>query len=417
MMSLEYMLARRMEQGSGVERGVVMMRIAAITVALAVATMIITLSVFVGFREEITSDFRGFAADVAVIDVAGFGRSEAQAMEADREFEAQVRALAEVRSMGAYATVGCMVKSGDNVVGLQLKGVDKDYPLEWWQTKIVEGSVPDIKASARSKQLLLSRATARSLAVEVGDKIEILYIDEQTKPRRDSFRVAGIFSTGLEEMDRSLALADVRDVRRLAGWGNNLVTGYDIMLQSPEQAGDVATRIDQIIETLPDHSGVVSALAATTQMRNPVVFDWLKAHTVIAQTIIIIMMVVLLFNMAAAMLIMVFERIGTIGVLKAQGMRNSAIRKVFLYRAALLFIKGAVWGNIIGLAVVAVQALWHPIKLDPDGYMLTQLPVRWELWWWAVLNVATLLATVLVMVLPSAMVARLRPEQSLKYKL
>jgi lipoprotein-releasing system permease protein len=274
-----------------------------------------------------------------------------------------------------------------------------------------------VKASARSKQLLVSLATARSLAVEVGDKIEILYIDAGTKPRRDSFRVAGIFSTGLEEMDKALALADVRDVRRLAGWNDSQITGYDIMLHDPQQSIDVAVRIDDIIAGLPDHSGMVSALAATTQMRHPVVFDWLKAHTIIAQTIIIIMMIVLLFNMAAALLIMVFERIGTIGVLKAQGMRNSAIRKVFLYRAALLFVKGAVWGNIIGLAVVAVQALWHPIRLDPNGYMLAFLPVRWELWWWVMLNIGTLLATVLVMVLPSAMVARLRPEQSLKYKL
>lgn len=416
-MGLEYMLARRMEQGSGVERGVVMMRIATLTVALAVATMIITLSVFVGFREEITNDFRGFASDIAIIDIAGFGRTEAQTMTSDKSFEEQVKALAEVNSIGAYATVGCMAKSGDNVVGLQLKGVDKDYPLEWWQSKIVEGAMPDVKGSVRSKQLLISRATARNLAVAVNDKIEILYIGSDSKPRRDSFRIAGIFSTGLEEMDRALALADVRDVRRLAGWHNRQITGYDIMLQSPRQAGDVATLIDNIIAELPDHSGIVSALAATTQMRHPVVFDWLKAHTIIAQTIIIIMMVVLLFNMAAAMLIMVFERIGTIGVLKAQGMRNSAIRRVFLYRAALLFVKGAVWGNIIGLAVVAVQALWHPIKLDPSGYMLAFLPVRWELWWWVALNIGTLLATVLVMVLPSAMVARLRPEQSLKYKL
>lgn len=416
-MGLEYMLARRMERGGGVERGVVMMRIATITVALAVATMIITMSVFVGFREEITSDFRGFAADIAVVDIAGFGRGEAQTMTSDEVFEAQVNALAEVRSMGEYATVGCMAKSGDNVVGLQLKGVDEDYPLEWWQTKVIEGSVPDVKALARSKQLLVSLATARSLAVEVGDKIEILYIDAGTKPRRDSFRVAGIFSTGLEEMDKALALADVRDVRRLAGWNDSQITGYDIMLHDPQQSIEVAVRIDDIIAGLPDHSGMVSALAATTQMRHPVVFDWLKAHTIIAQTIIIIMMIVLLFNMAAALLIMVFERIGTIGVLKAQGMRNSAIRRVFLYRAALLFVKGAVWGNIIGLAVVAVQALWHPIRLDPNGYMLAFLPVRWELWWWVALNIGTLLATVLVMVLPSAMVARLRPEQSLKYKL
>ena len=128
-------------------------------------------------------------------------------------------------------------------------------------------------------------------------------------------------------------------------------------------------------------------------------------------------MVVLLFNMAAAMLIMVFDRIGMIGVLKAQGMRNGAIRRVFLYRAAILFVKGAAWGNVIGLVLVAVQAVWHPIKLNPEGYILSELPVSVSLWWWLLLNVATLAATVVAMVLPSTMVARIKPEQSLKYKL
>jgi lipoprotein-releasing system permease protein len=124
MMNLEYMLARRSQQSDGVERGVVMMRIAAITVALGLAVMIITLAVFVGFRREITSDFRGFAADVAIIDVAGFGRSEAQTIQADPIFEQQVKELEGVASVAAYGSVGAMIKSGDNVVGLQLKGVD-----------------------------------------------------------------------------------------------------------------------------------------------------------------------------------------------------------------------------------------------------------------------------------------------------
>ena len=414
---MEYMLARRSQQGDGEERGVVMMRIAAITVALGLAVMIITLAVFVGFRREITSDFRGFAADVAVIDVAGFGRSEAQTIQTDTLFQQQVQQLKGVTSVAAYGSVGVMIKSGDNVVGMQLKGVQKDYPLEWWSEKLVEGTLPDMEADVRTKQLVISQASAHSLAVEVGDKIELLYLDAESKPRRDSFRIAGIYSTGMEEMDRTMALADIRDVRRLAGWSNDQITGYDVMLHRASDAPRVAEAIDEIIFDLPDDSGVSSAIAATTQMRYPVVFDWLKAHTMIAQTVVVIMMVVLLFNMAAAMLIMVFDRIGMIGVLKAQGMRNGAIRKVFLYRAALLFAKGAVWGNVIGLVCVAVQAVWQPVRLDPDGYMLSHLPVGWELWWWALLNVAALAATVVVMVLPSAMVARIKPEQSLKYKL
>ena len=417
MKGLEYMLARRTARADGSSRGVVMMRIATVTVALSLAVMILTLAVFTGFRKQISANFRGFASDIVLFDISGLGRSEAQPMVGDRDLMKWVADQPEVASVAEYAAVGCMMKSGDKVVGIVIKGIGTDCDTSWWRDNLVEGELPDVGAENRLKQLLISQSTARSLEMGVDDKIELLYIDAGASPRRDSFRVAGIYSTGMDEMDCSMALADVRDVRRLAGWSDDVVKGYDIMLHDGGKGEQVALRIDEKIAQLPDDSGMINALATTIQMRYPVIFDWLKAHTVIAQTILIIMMVVLLFNMAAAMLIMVFDRIGMIGVLKAQGMRNRAIARIFLYRAALLFFKGAAWGNAIGLALVAVQALWHPVKLDPEGYMLSELPVSLGLGWLVALNVATLVITVAVMVLPSMMVARIKCEESLKYKL
>ena len=417
MKRLEYILAQRTARADGGSRGVVMMRIATLTVALALAVMIITLAVFTGFRRQISSDFRGFASDVVLFDVAALGRSEGAPIAGDESVKRWIAEQKEVKSVSEYAAVGCMIKNGDKVVGLQIKGIGTDCDTEWWASHIKQGTLPDLEAESRSKQLLISQSTARSLEVEVGDKLELLYLDSGTSPRRDSFRVAGIYSTGMEEMDRSMALADIRDVRRLAGWGDEMIKGYDIMLRRAEDAERVARRIDDEIAQLPDDNPLMNTLATTIEERYPVVFDWLKAHTIIAQTILIIMMVVLLFNMAAAMLIMVFDRIGMIGVLKAQGMRNKAIARIFLYRAALLFARGAAWGNAVGLALIAVQAVWHPVKLDPEGYMISELPVSIGLGWWALLNIATLAITVAVMVLPSMMVARIKCEESLKYKL
>ena len=417
MKRLEYILAQRTARADGGSRGVVMMRIATLTVALALAVMIITLAVFTGFRRQISSDFRGFASDVVLFDVAALGRSEGAPIAGDESVKRWIAEQNEVKSVSEYAAVGCMIKNGDKVVGLQIKGIGTDCDTEWWASHIKQGALPDLEAESRSKQLLISQSTARSLEVEVGDKLELLYLDSGTSPRRDSFRVAGIYSTGMEEMDRSMALADIRDVRRLAGWGDEMIKGYDIMLRRADDAERVARRIDDEIAQLPDDNPLMNTLATTIEERYPVVFDWLKAHTIIAQTILIIMMVVLLFNMAAAMLIMVFDRIGMIGVLKAQGMRNKAIARIFLYRAALLFARGAAWGNAVGLALIAVQAVWHPVKLDPEGYMLSELPVSIRLGWWALLNIATLAITVAVMVLPSMMVARIKCEESLKYKL
>lgn len=418
-MKIEYMLAERTARYEKGSRSTVMMRLASVTVGLGIAVMIITLSVVAGFRQQINGALRGMMADMTICDVSGFMRQESEAVRPSEEFVREVGALRGVKSISPQVVLNGMAKSGDNVAGLQLKGIDAEYATEWWQSVIVEGSLPDVAAEHRGKELLLSEATAQKLDVAVGDKVEMLFAVGDERPRRDRFKVSGIYRTGLEEMDLRLAVADMRDVRRIAGWADDEVSGYDVMLDDGADAEAVSDEIFQIIDRRYDagDESVGSLVVNSIRERFPVVYDWLKAHNINARVIIVIIMVVVLFNMAAAMLIMVLDRTAMIGSLKALGMRNSAIRRMFIYRAARLFVAGALWGNVVALVLVGVQAVWHPVELNPSGYMLTYLPVKVELWRVVLLNAGALAVTVVVMLLPSAMIARISPSESLKYKL
>ena len=418
-MKIEYMLAERTARYEKGSRSTVMMRLASVTVGLGIAVMIITLSVVAGFRQQINGALRGMMADMTICDVSGFMRQESEAVRPSEEFVREVEALRGVKSISPQVVLNGMAKSGDNVAGLQLKGIDAEYATEWWQSVIVEGSLPDVAAEHRGKELLLSEATAQKLDVAVGDKVEMLFAVGDERPRRDRFKVSGIYRTGLEEMDLRLAVADMRDVRRIAGWADDEVSGYDVMLDDGADADVVSDEIFQIIDRRYDagDESVGSLVVNSIRERFPVVYDWLKAHNINARVIIVIIMVVVLFNMAAAMLIMVLDRTAMIGSLKALGMRNGAIRRMFIYRAARLFVAGALWGNVVALVLVGVQAVWHPVELNPSGYMLTYLPVKVELWRVVLLNAGALAVTVVVMLLPSAMIARISPSESLKYKL
>lgn len=418
-MKIEYMLAERTARYEKGSRSTVMMRLASVTVGLGIAVMIITLSVVAGFRQQINGALRGMMADMTICDVSGFMRQESEAVRPSEEFVREVEALRGVKSISPQVVLNGMAKSGDNVAGLQLKGIDAEYATEWWQSVIVEGSLPDVAAEHRGKELLLSEATAQKLDVAVGDKVEMLFAVGDERPRRDRFKVSGIYRTGLEEMDLRLAVADMRDVRRIAGWADDEVSGYDVMLDDGADAEAVSDEIFQIIDRRYDagDESVGSLVVNSIRERFPVVYDWLKAHNINARVIIVIIMVVVLFNMAAAMLIMVLDRTAMIGSLKALGMRNGAIRRMFIYRAARLFVAGALWGNVVALVLVGVQAVWHPVELNPSGYMLTYLPVKVELWRVVLLNAGALAVTVVVMLLPSAMIARISPSESLKYKL
>ena len=416
MYNVEYLIAHRTAQSDRSSRSSVMTRIAVITVALGVAAILLTLAVVRGFRREMYADLRGFNADISIVDVATLSGSERLLPYSEALVE-RCAAIEGVESIAPYVVVGGMAKCGDNVLGLQIKGIDAAYDTSWWQSRLVEGALPDFEAEQRGRVILLSRSTASQLEVGVGDKVEMLFVEGGSRPRRDAFKVVGLYHTGLEEMDRAMAIGDVRDVRRVASVAADEVSGYDVVVANVSKAELIAEALDEeiFVEAQSDE-GYISTLAATLQQRHPIIFDWMKAHTVIARAVIIIMMVVLLFNMAAAMLIMVFDRIGMIGVLKAQGMRTAAIRRVFLYRAALIFVQGAVWGNLVGGALIAMQWQWQVVRLNPAGYMLSVLPVDVG-WWWLWLNVAALAVAVAVMVLPSMLVARVMPERSLRYKL
>ena len=415
MQSLEYLIARRTASSDSESRTSVMSRIATVTVALAMAAMILTLAVVQGFRRQIYADLSGFGADIRIVDVATLSGTDKQ-IPLSRDMLQSVAAIDGVAWVAPYVVTEGMAKCGDNVVGLQLKGVGPTYNTEWWQSRLVEGSLPDFEDEQRGRQMLLSRATASLLGIGVGDKVEMLFV-EDNRPRRDAFRVVGLYHTGFEEMDRVVALCDERDVRREVAIADDRVSGYDVAIADGYQIDDVAVALDEeIFLQAGQDEGFVSTLAATLRMRHPVIFDWMQAHTVIARAVIIIMMVVLLFNMAAAMLIMVFDRIGMIGALKALGLRTAAIRRIFLYRAALIFVRGAVWGNLVGGVLALVQWQWQVIRLDPTGYMLSVLPIDIG-WWWLWLNVGAFAVAIVVMLLPSVVVAGIQPERTLRYKL
>lgn len=416
-MNLEFFIARRTARTSPENRPGVMSRIAVVSVAVSVAVMLVALAVILGFKREVTARMVGFSAPVEVIDGAGIYAAESRPVAATARFEALLRAVDGVQRATPYAVKSGIVRTRDAMEGVALKGVDGSYDWSFFAGRLTEGRLPRVGDSLRTKELLLSARTARLLGVHAGDKVEMLFVAGDERPRRDRFKVSGLYSTGMEELERT-ALTDLRNVQRIASPDNGLISGYEIMAARGADAADVAAEAEHAIETAfyAGDESVGSAAAVTLRERYPVVFDWLKTHDVNARVILAVMMAVVLFNMASAMLIMVLDRTGMIGVLKAMGMRNGAVRRVFLYRAAMLFVRGAAWGNAVGLAIVGLQAWLHPVRLDPEGYMLSVLPVRVEAWWVVALNVGAVAVTVAVMTLPSMIVARISPEQTLKYR-
>lgn len=235
------------------------------------------------------------------------------------------------------------------------------------------------------------------------------------RPRRDRFRISGLYATGMDEADALLAFTDLRNVQRLADWQEDEVSGYELRTDDFAHSDDFARRV--ALRLLYDDGDEAQNLTVTSLRElYPNIFDWLAAHNVNAAVIVGIMLVVAFFNMASALLILVLERTRMIGLLKALGMRNGPLRRIFLYRAAFIALRGMAWGNGVGLLLCLLQQWFHVVKLDSEGYLLSEVPIALEWGWWLLLNAGVLAVIVLLLVLPTYIISSIKPEQTIRYE-
>ena len=393
----------------------VMERIAVGSVALGIAVMILAIAVVIGFKREVARKMEGLAAHVAVTDIRGVEVLDAQPVVRNARIEELIRTTDGFVDMAPYAVKGGILRTDDAVGEVVLKGVGSDYDWSRFREWLVDGDLPRVGDSIRTKDILLSQVLTDRLQLGVGDKVEMLFVEAAERPRRDRFKVTGIFDSGMEEMDRTMLLTDIRNVQRLADWGPDEISGYEIRTRSLDEAEAFARTLGRRF-LYDEGDGTENLAVESVTERYANIFDWLKAHDVNAAVIIVIMLVVAFFNMTSALLILVLERTRMIGLLKALGMRNGQIRRIFLWRAAFVTLRGLCWGNLVGIGICLLQQWTHLVKLDSEGYLLSEVPVSLGWGWWLALNAGFIAAIVALLVIPTAVVARVKPEETIRYE-
>lgn len=413
--NLAFFIARRTARPLPGERPGVMERIAVVSVALSVGVMILALAVMMGFKHEVARKITGFAAHATLTDVRSVDALDSQPVRRSDYLEDLVRSTEGFVSMTPYALRGGIVRTDEAVEGVVLKGVDATFDRPVFSEWLQEGALPRIGDSIRTKDILISRNLALRLRLGVGDRVEMLFVERGEQPRRDRFKVSGIYASGMDEMDNLFILTDIRNVQRLSDRGPDEITGYEIMTRDLAASDDFARRLDRAL--LYDDDPATDNLAAmSVGMQYANIFDWLKAHDINTAVIIVIMLTVAFFNMTSALLILVMERTRMIGLLKSLGMRNAVLRRIFLYRAAFVALRGMAWGNGIGLALCFLQQWTGLVKLNAEGYLLSEVPVAVEWGWWLLLNGGVLAAIVVLLLLPVSIISTVKPSEVIRYE-
>jgi lipoprotein-releasing system permease protein len=302
----------------------------------------------------------------------------------------------------------------DNFLGMVLKGVSQEYDWTFLKKHLQEGEIPAFSDSASTNRTLVSRTIANKLHIKVGDKLYTYYVEgDNVRARR--LEVAGIYQTNFSIYDNMFLLTDLYTVNRLNAWKADQASGIEVEVMDSDQLEETKEAISAEVDMLKDKYGG-TYYTQTVEESNPQIFAWLDLLDMNVWVILILMTGVAGFTMISGLLIIILERTNMIGVLKALGADNLAIRKVFLSFSVFLIGRGMLWGNIIGLSFIFIQSQFHLFKLDPATYYVDSVPVVFNLWWWVLLNVGTLLASVLMLVGPSYLIAHIHPAKSIRFE-
>ncbi len=406
-MNLPLFIAKRITFNSKRTFSKLIVRIAILGIMLGLAVMILSVAIVKGFKSEIREKVRGFSGDIQISKLDLNSSYENSPFVIENEKLSQLVSLPNIAYVQPFATKPGIINTNDEVEGVVLKGVDRNYNWDYFKKTLVAGDVIDFSDSVKSRgQILISKYTADRLNLKVGDYFLMYFIENSLRKRK--FVIAGIYSFGVEEVDKTFVIGDLGLIRSLNKWDASQVGGYELRVNNFNDLDKTANSIYDTID--------INLRSYSVKEYYPTIFEWLSLLDVNTQVILILMMAVAVINMISALLIMILERTNMIGILKALGSTNWNVRKIFLYNAAYLIAFGLLLGNIMGAGLGFIQSQTHFFELDQASYYISFVPVQLELQDIILLNAGTLLISMVVLLIPSLLVTRISPLKAISFK-
>ena len=387
--------------------------IATAGVAVGLAVMLLTVCIILGFKSEITKKVEGFGGHIEILDFATFAAPDAHPVSADPALLNTLRRIPNVKNVMPTAQKMGILKTADDYQAITLKGLPKDADTSALASSLVEGRLPAFGAES-SNDLLISRKQANDLNLKVGDRVFAYFFEENIRMRR--FKVCGIYSSNMAIFDKTYAMTPLSTVRKLNNWEGDEASVVEIRLNRLADTTSVMPLVRNLCQQQNQAHSNRNANAISITDLYAQIFSWLSLLDFNMVVILVIMLCISGFTMVSGLLILVLERTQTIGLLKALGATNSCVRRIFLNFAVFITLRGLLIGDILALGIAFAQKQWGLLRLDPATYYLETVPL--EINWLVILlvNVGTLLATVLALVGPSYVVSRIQPAKAIRFE-
>lgn len=377
-------------------------KIAVVSIAVSFLVMIIAVSVSSGFRHEIRSGISSLTGDVRLVPPTMSILDENDPIESDPAYLPYVKDVRGVESVVPTVYRAGIVKNGESIHGVLFKGVPGG-----------PDNSPDSVALAVSIPSRLSEITG----LKPGDRMLSYFVGERVKVRQ--FNVTGVHETMVQTDDRLVVYADLTDLQRVNGWEDNQVSSLEVILDRDHKSEVAIESVNAEIGTLAnayEAEDEASVIAVSAVSSYPQLFDWLNLIDFNVLFILALMTIVAGFNMISGLLIMLFESISKIGLLKSLGMTDKAISKIFLSSSAVLVLKGMAVGNILAVLFCIIQNTTHVLRLNPDNYFVSYVPVHLDFSTILCADVISFVAIMLLLLIPCTFISKVDPAETVRVK-
>jgi len=386
-------------------------RLSVAATALSVMAMIVTLAFVNGFQHTVSEKVFSFWGHIRVQRYEA-GKSlvaEETPLRRDSSVERIMQQQAGLKQVQGFATKSVVLEKNKEIEGVLLKGIEKDYDSSRLKPYLLEGRWIRFEDSSYSKEIILSAPLASQLQLNLDDTATVYFISSLDGNRTyRKLRVAGIYKTGIEEYDKLFIIGDLRLIRRVNGWRDDEIGGYELFIDHYKNASGIN---NALLDKLPPEW-----MSKPITEIYPNIFDWLNIQDVNRNVIFIVMAIVAIINLVTCLLILLLERTRMIGILKAIGATDWLIQQIFLYHAGVITIAGIGIGFVAGIGLCLVQQYTQFIKLDEASYYVSAAPVMIIWWQVALVCVSTALVCYLSLMIPAQFIRKIKPVKAIQFR-
>lgn len=413
-MNLPYFIAQRLIKGRREETSFSrpINVIAIIGIAMGLAVMILAVAILTGFKNEIREKVVGFGSHIQIMNFDSNISFETSPISDKQQFVDKIKKIPGIKHIQVFGTKAGIIKTVEDIQGVMLKGIGSDFDWSYFQSNMIDGNVFTVTDTVRSTSVIISKKISDMLKLKTGDSFAMHFV--QDPPRVRKFTISGIYETSLEEFDKIYVFCDIGQIKRLNGWEDDQVSGFEIFIDDFDDLDIMTMAVRDAIgyKIIEEET---KFKVTNVRYKYPQIFDWLNFQDINVIIIIVLMLIVAGFNMISGLLILILEKTNMIGILKALGSEDNTIRKMFLYQASYLIGKGLLWGNLIGIGLAYLQLKTGVITLDPASYYLKTVPVNLDISHILLLNAGTMAVIVIMLLVPSQLISRITPVKAIRY--